>query len=110
MQWDLGLQGLGVLLALSLGVGLVAHLVAHRSTTRWMGLIAAAAAFVTGLVTSEVWFGWATEEDLQPNVDGLSFDEALLSVLLAGVAAVVVTRLMMRSEHHLPHLRHHPRH
>jgi hypothetical protein len=27
---------------------------------------------------SEVWFGWATQEELQPNIDGRSFAEVLL--------------------------------
>ena len=78
MQWDLGLQGLGLLVAMSLGFGVLAELIAGKRTTRWLWLIASAAAFVGGLLTSEVWFDWATEEELQPNIDGLSFDEALL--------------------------------
>ena len=48
--------------------------------------------FAGGLFTSEVWFGWATEEDLQPTIDGLSFDEVLLITTLPGIAAVVVVR------------------
>ena len=52
--------------------------------------------FVAGLFTSEVWFGWATEEELQPNIDGLSFDETLLAGLIAGIVAVVLTRRVTR--------------
>jgi multisubunit Na+/H+ antiporter MnhF subunit len=87
-----------VLLAMSLAFGLLAQLVAGGAKTamRWLWLIAAGAFFVVGLVTSEVWFGWATEEDLQPNLDGLSFDEALLFGLLAGIASVVITRYVTR--------------
>lgn len=73
------------------------------------GLIAAGSFFVAGLLTSEVWFGWATEEDLQPNIDGLSFDEALLLGLLAGSASVVLARYILRRRHHdsaLPRPRH----
>ncbi len=94
MQWDLGMLGVVVLLAMSLGFGLLAQLVAGRAqtATRWLWLIAAGAFFVVGLVTSEVWFGWATGEDLQPNIDGLSFDETLIFGLLAGIASVVITR------------------
>ncbi len=104
MQWDLGLQGVGLLLGMSLGFGLLAAVVAGRKkrTTGWLWLIAAGTFFVAGLLTSEVWFGWATEEDLQPNVDGLSFDETLLFGLLAGIAAVVVTRLGSRHRHGSP--------
>jgi hypothetical protein len=84
-QWDLGLQGLGLLIAMSLGFGFIAQLFVGRSTTPWMWLIAAATYFVGGLVISEVWFGWATQEDLQPNIDGLSFDEVLLIGLIPGL-------------------------
>jgi hypothetical protein len=51
---------------------------------------------VGGLLTSEVWLGWATERDLQPNIDGLSFDEVLLFDLVSGVVAVLVTRYVTR--------------
>lgn len=98
VQWDLGPQGVGLLLAMSFGFGLLARLVAGRKrvTTGWLWLIAAGAFFVGGLLASEVWFGWATEEDLQPNIDGLSFDETLLFGLLAGVVSVVLTRYVTR--------------
>jgi hypothetical protein len=96
MEWDLGLQGLGLLLLMSLGLGIVAQFVMGKATTRWLGAIAAAAFFISGLFTSEVWFGWATEEDLQPNIDGLSFDEVLLVGLLTGVVSVLATWYVTR--------------
>jgi hypothetical protein len=96
MQWDLGLQGLGLLILMSLGFGVIAQLVIGRKTTRWLWAISSAAYFVGGLFTSEVWFGWATQEDLQPNIDGLSFDETLLFGLLAGILSVLVTRYVTR--------------
>jgi uncharacterized membrane protein len=96
MQWDLGLQGLGLLVAMSLGFGIVAQLVVGRATTRWLWLIAAAGYFVGGLFISEVWFGWATQEELQPNIDGLSFDEVLLLGLVPGIVTMAVTRYMTR--------------
>lgn len=96
MQWDLGLQGIGVLVLMSLGFGLVAQLVAARWTNRWVGLIAAAVYLVSGLFISEVWFGWATEEELQPNIDGLSFDEVLLIGWVPGTAAVLATGYLTR--------------
>jgi hypothetical protein len=96
MEWDLGLKGLGLLVFMSGMFGLVAHLVAGRRTTHWLWLIATAVFFVAGLFTSEVWFGWATEEDLQPNIDGLSFDEVLLCGLGSGIAAVVLVRYVAR--------------
>jgi hypothetical protein len=95
MTWDLGLRGVGVLVLLSLGFGLIAQLIAGRQTTRWIGLIAAAGYFVAGLLISEVWFGWATGEELQPNIDGLSFDEVLLA-LIPGVIVLLVVRSVAR--------------
>ena len=94
MQWDLGLGGLGVLALMSLAFGLIAHVVLlalRQSPTRWLWAIASATYFVAGLFISEVMFGWATAEDLQPNIDGLSFDEVLLLGLVPGIVAVAVT-------------------
>ncbi len=91
MTWDLGLWGLAYLLAISLAFGLVAHLFAGRVTTKWLWLIATAGFFVLGLFISEVLFGWATGEDLQPNIDGLSRDEVLLG-LIPGITAVLLAR------------------
>jgi hypothetical protein len=76
-------RGLGLLLAMSLGFGVIAQLPAGRTTTRWLWPIASATYCVGGLFISEVWFGWATQEELQPNIDGLSFDEVLLIGLLS---------------------------
>ncbi len=81
MQWDLGPQGLAVLGAMSLGFGVFAGLVVGKGVAHrlWATAITTVACFGVGLLTSEVLFGWATEEELQPNVDGLSRDEVLLS-------------------------------
>ena len=103
MQWDLGLQGIGLLAAMSLGFGVVAQLLFGRSTTRWLWLIAATAYLLGGLVASEVWFGWATQAELQPNIDGLSFDEALLAGLVSGVVAVLLTRFVTRPQSRSAH-------
>jgi hypothetical protein len=91
MEWDLGIRGVTYLLAMSLAFGVGAHLVAARVTTKWLWLIATAGFFALGLLISEVLFGWATEDDLQPNIDGLSRDEVLLG-LLPGIVAVVLAR------------------
>jgi hypothetical protein len=103
MEWDLGLQGLGLLMVMSLGFGAIAQLMVGRATTRWLWLIAGTAYFVGGLFISEVWFGWATEEDLQPNIDGLSFDEVLGIDLVLGILVVLVTwYVTRRNRHHRP--------
>jgi hypothetical protein len=96
MQWDLGLQGLGVLVLMSLAFGGIAQLIGGRAITRWLWLIVAAAYFLAGLFISEVWFGWATGKELQPNVDGLSFDEVLIG-LVPGILAVLVAKKVSRS-------------
>ena len=98
MTWDLGLQGTGLLVLLSLGFGAFAQLVAGRYTTRWLWLVGATAYLICGVLISEAWFGWATEDDLQPNIDGLSFDEVLLA-LIPGIGAVLLTRFVARRRH-----------
>jgi hypothetical protein len=95
MEWDLGVVGFGFLAVMALAFGLAAHLVAGKDTTRWMWAIGAGAFLLFGLVISEVWFGWATEEDLQPNYDGLSFDETLLAVIPSALV-VYATRRAIR--------------
>jgi hypothetical protein len=96
IEWDLGLQGIGVLALMSVAFGVVAQLVFGRATTSWIGLIVAAVHFVSGLFISEVWFGWATQEELQPNIDGLSFDEVLLAAFPAVVVVLVLRHLGRR--------------
>ena len=95
MQWDVGALGLALLGAVSLGFGLVAQLVIGTRSGRWVWLTAGAAYFVLGLIISEVWFGWATEAELQPNIDGLSFDEVLIGVF-PGLIIVLVVRHFVR--------------
>jgi hypothetical protein len=94
VDWDLGAAGVGLLVAMSVGFGLVAQVVAGRGTTRWMWSIGAGVFFVVGILISEAWFGWATEEDLQPNYDGLSFDETLLAIFPSIVIVLIVRRLI----------------
>ena len=99
MEWDLGLKGLATLLGMALAFGLLAQLFAGKGTTKYLWLIGSGVYFVSGLLISEAWFGWATEEELQPNIDGLSFDETLLA-LVPAIAAVIITRRMTnRSKH-----------
>lgn len=99
MQWDLGLQGVAVLIVMSLCFGVFAQLLFWGRTTSWVWLIASAAYFVAGLFISEGLFGWATEADLQPNIDGLSFDEVLLGYVVAVPVALVSRYLTRRSLH-----------
>jgi hypothetical protein len=98
MQWDLGLEGVSLLAGISLGFGVLAGLLVGRDWAyRLMATaVTTIASFGVGLLTSEWMFGWATEEELQPNVDGLSRDEVLLSSLLTTAAIVLVMRYLAR--------------
>ena len=94
MQWDLVPSGLALLAAMSAGCGALVALLVGGSVARRLRWWAAAAVacLVTGLLTSEVGFGWATEDDLQPNVGGLSVDEVLLAQVVTGIVVVLVAR------------------
>ena len=96
MEWDLGAAGLGLLVAMSVGFGMVSQVVAGRKTTQWMWLIGAGTFIMFGVLISEAWFGWATEDDLQPNYDGLSFDETLLAIFPSAVSVYVARRVIRR--------------
>lgn len=96
MEWDLGMQGIGLLLAMSIAFGVIAQFLMWRVTTHWLWIIATAGYFASGIFVSEIWFGWATEEDLQPNIDGLSFDEVLLLAPLGGILVVLAAWLVER--------------
>lgn len=93
---DLGLQGLGILIIMSLAFGAIAQALTWRSATHWLWLIGAVAWFVGGLFMSEVVFAGATENELQPVIDGLAFDEALLGSLLVGIPVAIVTWYVTR--------------
>lgn len=94
MESDLGLTGLGIVVALALAFGVIAHFVVRTGAPRIDWLIAAIAWVAGALFVSEVLFPGVTERDLQPVIDGLAFDEALFGGLAAGLVAVVAVRLM----------------
>lgn len=102
MQWDLGAEGLALLGAMSLGFGLFAGLVVGDGVARrlWAVAVTTVACFGVGLFTSEGLFGWATEEELQPNIDGLSRDEVLLSSVLTTAVVVLAMRYVARRAGH----------
>jgi len=79
---------------MSVGFGLLAQLLSWRAAPKWLWALVAGVYFGVGILVSEFWFGWATEEDLQPNIDGLSRDEVLLIGLIPVAVAVAVTRWM----------------
>jgi hypothetical protein len=81
---------------MSLAFGVIAQLVAGKRATRWLWLVGAAARFTGGLIASEVVFGTATEEELQPIIDGLCLDEAAPGGLLVGLPVVLATSFLTR--------------
>jgi hypothetical protein len=93
MDWDLGPSGLLYLAVMSIVFGLLAQLLSWRAAPRWLWALVSGVYFGIGLLVSEFWFGWATEQNLQPNIDGLSRDEVLLIGLVPVAVAVVATRL-----------------
>jgi hypothetical protein len=100
MEWDLGLWGLTLLVGMGAVFAVVIRLIERDEARPWMWLADAAIYVVAAILVSEAWFGWATEEDLQPNVDGVSFDEVLL---LATMAAAGTSALVRWLQHHAGH-------
>ncbi len=97
MHYDLGSTGQVILIFFAIGFGAVAQLgIGPRRGTSWLWLIGAAGWIIGGLFASEVLFGTATVDEIQPIVDGLAFDEALLGGLLGGLAAVLLTWFIVR--------------
>ena len=90
MTFDLGIQGLAILIGCSLLFGAACQVVAW-SRTHWMWLTAAIGWFVGGLLASEVVWGTLTVDEIQPIIDGLAFDESLLGGLLVGVPVAIAT-------------------
>lgn len=100
MEWDLGLKGLLYLAAMSIGFGVVAQLLSGRAAPKWLWPLVSAVYFGVGLFVSEVWFGDATEDELQPIIGGLARDEVLAVGLIPVAVAVVATRLWTRRHRH----------
>ncbi len=99
MQFDMGLTGLGILLVISVTFGVVVQLVLGRRGP-FIGAVAGAGWFVGGLVASEVVWGGLTVEEIQPIIDGLTFDEALLGGLVGGTLALAAAWLATRPRTH----------
>ena len=96
MRFDLGFEGLGWLVVIAVAFGVIAQFLG-TSRTRWLWLIGAIGWFVGGLFMSEVLFGTATIDEVQPIIDGLALDESALGGLIVGVATVIVTRYLTGS-------------
>ncbi len=101
MQYDLGLQGLGILLGSALLFGAVVQVIFWISGPRWLWLVASVAYFAGGLLASEVVMGKeTTEENIQPLINGLAFDESLLGGILVGIPVALVAWYLARRTRH----------
>ena len=96
MVYDIGNYGVQILIGFAFGFGAIAQLLAGRHANRWLWLGGVAGWIVGGVVASEVLVGKMTVEEIQPIIDGLAFDEALLGGLVGGLAAVVSMWLVTR--------------
>ena len=96
MTYDLGSTGLQILLAYAFGFGEIVQLIVGVSRTRWLWLLAAAGWFVGGIFMSEVLFAKATIDEIQPIIEGLAYDEALLGGLVGGLIVAVATWFVTR--------------
>ena len=96
MTYDIGSYGLLILVGFSLGFGTIARLVAGRSASHWVWIAGVIGWIVGGVFASEVLVGKMTVEEIQPIIDGLAFDEALLGGLIGGVVAYLGARLLVR--------------
>jgi len=99
VELNIGLWGLGILVVVSLAFGIIAQVVLGRGSSAWLWLIGAIAWFIGGFIASEVVWGSATGQELQPIIDGLAFDESVLGGLLAGLAAILATWYVTRQSH-----------
>lgn len=97
MLWDIGLRGLAILLGYALVFGVFVQIVLWNRATRWLWLVGTVAFYAGGLFASEVLFGTATLDQLQPIEDGLMVDESMLGGLIVGIAAVLVTWYLTRT-------------
>ena len=99
MQFDLGSTGQVIVAFFAVGFGAVAQLIVGDRASRWLWVVAAAGWAVGALFASEVLFATATVDEIQPIIDGLAFDEALLGGLVGGLAATAATWALTRQEH-----------
>jgi chorismate synthase len=91
MQFDLGSTAQVIVAFFALGFGAVAQLIVGDRASRWLWVVAAAGWVVGAVFMSEVLFASATQDEIQPIIDGLAFDEALLGGLVGGVVAAAAT-------------------
>jgi len=96
MQYDLGSTAQVIVMLFAIGFGAVAQIVAGNRATHWLWSAGALGWLVGAVFMSEVMFATATIDQIQPIVDRLAFDEALLGGLVGGLVAVSATWALTR--------------
>lgn len=91
MQYDLGSTAQTIVILFAIGFGAVAQLVVGTRASRWVWLAGAIGWVVGAVFMSEVLFATATVDEIQPIIDGLAFDEALLGGLVGGLVGAGLT-------------------
>jgi len=108
MTFEIGNYGLQIVIGFGLAFGAAAQLAAGADAKRWLWGIGWLGWVAGALFASEVLFGKATVDEIQPIIDGLAYDEALLGGLVGGLifflAAWFVTRVPSGAAtgHHAP--------
>ena len=96
MLFEIGNYGIQIVIGFAVGFGAIAQVIAGRNANRWLWVAGTLGWIVGALVVSEVLFGTMTEEQIQPIIDGLAYDEALLGGLIGGLVAFVVAWMVTR--------------
>jgi hypothetical protein len=96
MVYDIGNYGLQIVLGFAFGFGAIAQLLAGRDANRWLWIAGVVGWIAGALFASEVLVGKMTVEEIQPIIDGLAFDEALIGGLLGGLVAFGAAWLLTR--------------
>jgi len=96
MTYDIGSTGQIIVLGFAFGFGAIAQVILGRSRSSWFWLAGALGWAVAAVFASEVLFATATVDQIQPIIDGLAFDEALLGGLLGGVVLVAIAWFLAR--------------
>ena len=96
MTYDIGSTGATILVGFAFGFGAIAQLILGQSRSGWLWLAGAIGWAVGAIFMSEVLFATATVDEIQPIIDGLPFDEALLGGLICGVVLVALAWFLAR--------------
>jgi hypothetical protein len=105
MNFDLGSTAQQIVIFYAIGFGAVAQLLIGQRGPNWIWLAGALGWLAGALFASEVLFSSATIDEIQPMIEGLAYDEALLGGLVTGLLAVAAAVLWHRG-HVVPVMRH----